>query len=86
MVGNYDVDAKVEMAVWEPGDDPDPDEQYICTLEELYFGPANGELVLTFEDRDTQKFFDVSVSVKAVEEWNDFVNGLPYMHERDNGP
>jgi len=76
MVGNYDVNATVELSEWLP-EYEDPNDQFICNLEELYFDPRNGDIVLTFEDRATERFFDVSVSVKAVEEWNDFVRGLP---------
>jgi len=76
MVGNYDVNATVEFSEWLP-EDAEPNEQFICNLEEFYFEPSNGDVVLTFKDRATDRFFDVSVSVKAVEEWNEFVNGLP---------
>jgi alpha-D-ribose 1-methylphosphonate 5-triphosphate synthase subunit PhnH len=76
MVGNYDIDAPVEMAAW-PNEGTEPDEQRMCKLSELYFEPATGDVVLTFEDRETGRFFDVSVTVKAVEKWNEFATNLP---------
>jgi hypothetical protein len=76
MVGNYDVNVNVEFAKWS-ADSPDPIEQQRCQLEECYYDPASGNLVLTFEGRDTDEFFDVSVPIVAVNAWNEFANSLP---------
>ena len=76
MVANYDNVSGVEMSEW-PEDSDEPDEQRHCKLEEMYFEDYNGELVIRFVDRDTNKTFDLSIPLKADKKWNDFADSLP---------
>jgi len=74
----YDNVAGVEVAEWDDDEDNhDPVEQRHCRLEEMYYEECRGNLVITFEDRDTCRFFDVTIPIKADPDWNDFANSLP---------
>lgn len=75
MVKNYDINAGVEFSEWTGGEEPE--NQYRSKLEECYYDPHTGDLVITFTDRDSDRFFDLSVPVKAVSEWNEFADSLP---------
>jgi len=76
MTGNYENVSGVELAEW-PDEDDEPAEQRHCELEELYFEPYNGELVVRFVDRRTKRTFDLSIPVKADPNWNEFADSLP---------
>ena len=76
MTGNYDNVAGVELAEWEDGAD-DPTEQRHCKLDEMYHDEYRGDLVVRFEDRDTGRYFDLTIPIKADPDWNDLVGSLP---------
>jgi hypothetical protein len=73
---NYKKVAGVELGEW-PEDAEEPAEQRHCKLEEMYYEPYSGDLVVRFIDRDTNRTFDLSIPVKADENWNDFADSLP---------
>lgn len=78
MTGNYTRVAGVEVAEWDDDEDNhDPVAQRHCTLEEMYYETATGDLVITFEDRDTGRFFDLTIPIKADPDWNELVKSLP---------
>jgi hypothetical protein len=76
MVSNYDNVAGVEVAEFTDESD-EPVEQRHCKIEEFYFEKYSGDLVLTFSDRDTGRFFSVSIPIKPNKDWNDFADSLP---------
>ena len=84
MTANYDNVAGAELAEWDARDESDePSEQRHCKVEELYYESYNGEIVIRFEDRDTGRFFDLSIPVKADDNWNDFADSLPRWNNAD---
>lgn len=76
MVESYENVSGVEMSEW-PEDSDEPDEQRHCKLEELYYEPYSGDLVIRFVDRDSERTFDVSIPIKADPNWNEFADSLP---------
>lgn len=76
MTGNYDNVSGVEVAEFKE-DESEPAEQRHCKLHEMYFETSTGELAVMFEDRDTGRYFSLSIPVKAISDWNEFVNSLP---------
>lgn len=73
---NYAHIAGVEVAEFLE-DESDPVEQRHCTMRELYYDAGCGDLVLRFEDRDSGRYFNMSIPVKAVKSWNEFAESLP---------
>lgn len=76
MSKNYKNVSGVELSEW-PEDADEPAEQRHCKLEEMYFESYNGDVVIRFVDRETERAFNLSIPVKADENWNGFVSSLP---------
>jgi hypothetical protein len=78
MTGNYDRNFPVTVTEWDnDSDDTEPAKVRDCSLEEFYYDRHRGDLILTFNDDEAERFFDVAVPIKPVSDWNEFVEGLP---------
>lgn len=74
--GVYGNVSGARVAEWDyEADEPHPD--YLAKVDEMYYDAMVGEIIIRMDAEGAESVIDVSIPVKATQDWNEFVDTLP---------